>query len=171
MSRPKFSRQLTPIDAIAACIAFAALGGLIWTPKLSNSIAKATGALRPVHVSVDVRNVPVADPTKLIDEAMQHGRASIVIRNQPAGSVELDTIEDMRRFLVAVQPDGSVVKAVDPNPISQSVLDARFILKGDAAVSKTGVVIAGTNLKIGTPVEIEGSTYRVNGIVSGVRIK
>jgi hypothetical protein len=60
---------------------------------------------------------------------------------------------------------------VDPNPISQSVLDARFILKGDAAVSKTGVVIAGTNLKIGTPVEIEGSTYRVNGIVSGVRIK
>jgi hypothetical protein len=30
------------------------------------------------------------------------------------------------------------------------------------------VVIAGTKLKIGVPVELEGNMYRVNGVVSGV---
>jgi hypothetical protein len=44
------------------------------------------------------------------------------------------------------------------------------VLQGDATVSPTGVVMAGTNLKIGSPVELEGPLYRVNGVVSGVEV-
>jgi hypothetical protein len=51
------------------------------------------------------------------------------------------------------------------------MLDARFVLRGDATVSPSGVVMAGTKLKVGTPVELEGRTYRVNGIVSGVSVQ
>ena len=51
------------------------------------------------------------------------------------------------------------------------MLDARFVLRGDANVTSSGVVMAGTKLKVGTPVELEGRFYRVNGIVSGVSLQ
>jgi hypothetical protein len=113
--------------------------------------------------------VPAADPVGLIETALAQGNTSIIIRNQPAGSLQLSNILDLTKKLVAVQPDGSVVTAEDPNIAANSILEARFVLHGDGIVSKSGVVLAGTNLKIGTPVELEGSTYRINGTVSNVK--
>ena len=60
----------------------------------------------------------------------------------------------IRRKLTAVQPDGRVVTADDPNRSIQGMLDARFVLRGDATVSSSGVVMAGTKLKVGTPVVV-----------------
>ena len=104
-------------------------------------------------------------------EALDAGRTTLVIRNQPAGTAELVRVDDIRRRLTAVQPDGRVVVADDPNKDIYGMLNARFVLKGDATVSPSGVVMAGTKLKVGTPVELEGRTYRVNGTVSGVTIQ
>ncbi len=170
MRSPSWLPKFTPLDAIAAAIALIALAGVAWTPKLNNAVARATGSLEPVQVSVDVRTLAVADPQHLIRAALAEGKTSIVIRNQPAGSVRLTAVEDLNRKLVAVQPDGSVVSATDPNRID-AVLDARFVLESDAEVSRSGVVMAGTKLKIGIPVELEGPTYRIKGTVSGVTIQ
>lgn len=169
MTRPTLFSRFTLLDGAAALAALLALGGVLWSPKLSNSIAKATGVLRPIQLTVDVRNVPAADPVGLIETALAQGTTSIIIRNQPAGSLQLSNILDLTKKLVAVQPDGSVVTAEDPNIAANSILEARFVLHGDGIVSKSGVVLAGTNLKIGTPVELEGSTYRINGTVSNVK--
>tara|TARA_B100001059_G_scaffold205943_2_gene216361 strand:+ start:2361 stop:2849 length:489 start_codon:yes stop_codon:yes gene_type:complete len=159
------------IDAAAVVVALVAVGGVLWSPKLSNTVARATGAIQPVEVTVDVRNTSAADPDQLIAEALKSGRTSLVIRNQPAGSVQLIRIDDIRRQLASVLPDGSVVMADDPNREIQGMLDARFVLQGDATVTSSGVVIAGTKLKVGIPVELEGRFYRVNGIVSGVSVQ
>ena len=164
-------RSLSVVDAAAVLVVVAAAGGVLWSPKLSNTVAKATGALKPVEVMVDVRNTSAADPDGLVREALDAGRTTLVIRNQPAGTAELVRVDDIRRRLTAVQPDGRVVVADDPNKDIYGMLNARFVLKGDATVSSSGVVMAGTNLKVGTPVELEGRTYRVNGTVSGVTIQ
>ena len=37
-----------------------------------------------------------------------------------------------------------------------------------AEIKPSGVVIGGTKLKVGVPVELEGRLYRLNGVVSGV---
>ena len=161
-------RSLSVVDAAAVLVVVAAAGGVLWSPKLSNTVALATGALKPVEVMVDVRNTSAADPDGLVREALDAGRTTLVIRNQPAGTAELVRVDDIRRRLTAVQPDGRVVVADDPNKDIYGMLNARFVLKGDATVSPSGVVMAGTKLKVGTPVELEGRTYRVNGIVSGV---
>ncbi len=47
-------RSLSPIDAVAGVVALVALGGVVWSPKLSNAVAQATGAVKPVQLSVDV---------------------------------------------------------------------------------------------------------------------
>ena len=164
-------RSMSIIDVAAVVVALVAFGGVLWSPKLSNTVARATGAIQPVEVTVDVRNTSAADPDQLIAEALKSGRTSLVIRNQPAGSVQLIRIDDIRRQLASVLPDGSVVMADDPNREIQGMLDARFVLQGDATVTSSGVVIAGTKLKVGIPVELEGRFYRVNGIVSGVSVQ
>ncbi len=164
-------RGLSALDATAGLIALLAIGGVIWSPKLTNAIAKANGSVKPVQVMVDVRRVSAANPEAVIQEALASGKTSIIIRNQPAGSVKLIRVDDINRVLVAVQPDGSVVTATDPNRATVGSLNARFVLEGDATVSKSGVVLAGTKLKVGTPVELEGALYRLNGTVSGVQVQ
>lgn len=133
-------RAWSLVDIGAGVAVLLAAAGVIWSPKLSGAVAQATGALTPVTVLVDVRGVPVADPGALIQAAKQNGKVAIVIRNQPHGSVALKQVLPLRRRLVAVQPNGSVVTAIDPNQAILGSLDARFVLQGQGRKSAGGVV-------------------------------
>ena len=72
-------RSLSPIDAVAGVVALAALAGVIWSPKLSSAVAKATGAGKPVQVSVDVHRLYSADPEQLLNSAREEAGLNIVI--------------------------------------------------------------------------------------------
>lgn len=163
-------RSWSLIDLGAGAAVLLAIGGVIWSPKLSGAVARATGALQPVTVMVDVRGVPAADPQALLDSARKEGKVSIVIRNQPHGTVAVREIVPMQRRLVAVQPDGRVVTATDPNEVVFGSLNARFVLEGQGRRTGGGVVFGNQNLKIGAPVELEGGQFRVGGVVSGLRL-
>ncbi len=163
-------RRWSLIDLGAAAAVLLAVAGVVWSPKLSGAVATATGAMQPVIVSVDVRGVPVADPNALLASAREDGTVSIVIRNQPHGTVRLKDLQSLQRRLVAVQPDGSVVTAVDPNQAVVSSLDARFVLEGQGRKTGGGVVFGNQNLKIGAPVELEGRDFRIGGTVSGLQL-
>jgi hypothetical protein len=119
---------------------------------------------------VDVRGVPVANPASVVDAARDAGKVAIVIRNQPHGSVPVEQVIPLQRRLSAVLPDGRVVSAVDPNQDQFPSLDVRFVLKGEGRKGADGVVFGNQNLKIGAPVELEGSTFRVNGSVTGLQV-
>jgi hypothetical protein len=164
-------RRWSLVDLGAAAAVLLAAGGVIWSPKLSGAVAQATGAMVPVTVTVDVRGVPVADPPALIEAARQEGQLAIVIRNQPHGTVKIASIDPMPRRLMALQPDGSVVTAPDPNQASFSTLDARFQLVGQGRRVGGGVVFGNQNIKVGAPVEIEGQGFRVNGSVTGIAVE
>ena len=147
-----------------------AAAGVIWSPKLSGSLARATGGLVPVTVMVDVRGIPVANPTSVIDAARSSGKVSIVIRNQPHGSVPVEQVIPLQRRLAAVLPDGRVVSAPDPNQAQFPSLDARFVLKGEGRKGADGVVFGNQNLKIGAPIELEGRDFRVTGSVTALQV-
>ena len=163
-------RSWSLVDIGAAVAVLLAAAGVIWSPKLSGAVAQATGGLTPVTMTVDVRGVPVADPGALIQAAKREGKVAIVIRNQPHGSVGAKQVLPLQRRLVAVQPNGTVVTAVDPNQATLGSLDARFVLEGQGRKSGGGVVFGNQNLKIGAPVEIEGKQFRVGGTVSGLQV-
>ena len=167
MQPPSWMKRLSPVDGCAALIAVAAIAGVVWSPKLTNAVAKATGAMEPVEVSVDVGNLVSADPEGLLQAIREEGQLSFVVRNQPAGSVRLINVEVIQPKLFSVQPDGLVVQAENPNPSPR--LYVRFQLEAEAKRSPSGIVVGGTKIKVGVPVELEGSRYRVVGVVSGVR--
>ena len=164
------TRRVSLVDAGAAAAVLLAAAGVLWSPKLSGAVARATGALVPVTVSVDVRGVPVAESSSVIDAARDAGRVAIVIRNQPHGNVALKEVIPLQRRLSAVLPDGRVVSAPDPNQSMFPSLDARFVLQGEGRKGVDGVVFGNQNLKIGAPVELEGPNFRISGSVSGLQI-
>ena len=162
-------RRFGLVDGAAALAVLMAAGGVVWSPKLSGAIARATGGMQPVTVTVDVRGIPSADPASLIAAARQEGKVSIVIRNQPHGSVQVKQILPLQRRIVALTPDGRVLTAPDPNQTIFSTLDARFVLQGEGRRSSDGVVFGNQTIKVGTPIELEGGLFRVSGTVSGLQ--
>jgi hypothetical protein len=95
---------------------------------------------------------------------------AIVIRNQPHGSVPVEQVIPLQRRLAAVLPDGKVVSAPDPNQDQFPSLDARFVLRGEGRKGADGVVFGNQNLKIGAPIELEGTDFRVTGSVTGLKV-
>jgi hypothetical protein len=164
------SRRFSLVDAGAAAAVVLAAAGVIWSPKLSGAVARATAGLVPVTVMVDVRGLPVADPASVISAARKAGKVAIVIRNQPHGSVPVEQVIPLQRRLAAVMPDGKVVSAPDPNQNQFPSLDARFVLRGEGRKGADGVVFGNQNLKIGAPIELEGSDFRINGSVTGLKV-
>ncbi|BEV36228.1 DUF4330 domain-containing protein [Synechococcus sp. M16CYN] len=166
MARLVWLRGLSLVDTAAAAIAALALAGVAWSPKLVSTLAKATGTLEPVTVSVDIRQLQVADPETLLQSIRDEGSVKITIRNQPAGRVQLLNVLNLTPPLVAIQPDGRIVEAKDPNQSQR--LYVRFLLKAEAESNASGIIFGGTKLKIGVPVDVEGRVFSFRGIVSGV---
>jgi hypothetical protein len=164
------SRRIGVVDAGAALAVLLAAGGVIWSPKLSGAVARATGGVQPVTVLVDVRGIPAADPQALIASAKQSGKVAIVIRNQPHGSVAVKDVIGLQRRLSVLLPSGQVVSAPDPNQQVFSTLDARFVLEGEGRKGADGVVFGNQNLKVGAPIELESNSFRVSGTVTGLRL-
>ena len=164
------SRRIGLVDAGAALAVLFAAAGVIWSPKLSGALARATGAMTPVTVLVDIRGVPAADPQALIAEARRDGRVSIVIRNQPHGTVAVKDVIPLPRRIATLSPTGTLLTAPDPNQQVFSTLDARFVLQGEGRKGADGVVFGNQNLKVGAPIELEGSGFRVSGSVTGLKL-
>jgi len=164
-------RRWSLVDLGAALAVLLAAFGVVWSPKLSGAVAKATGSLRPVTVTVDVRGVPSADPAALLRSAEAEGKVAIVIRNQPHGSVKLKRIQPLERRLTILTPDGKLVSTPDPNQKTFGTFDGRFVLMGEGRRSTGGVVFGNQTIKIGAPVELEGSNYRFNGTVTDLRLE
>ena len=116
-------RSISVIDAAAAVVALVAVGGVLWSPKLSNTVARATGAIKPVEVTVDVRNTSAADPDQFIAEALQSGRTSLVIRNQLIrirSTGVTDVHSDFNRFDGSCGPSDRVAELRTPQHTSDS---------------------------------------------------
>ena len=164
------SRSWNLIDLGAAAAVLLAVGGVVWSPKLSGAVASATGAMQPVTVTVDVRGVPSADPASLIKSAAAEGKVAIVIRNQPHGTVTIERVIPLERRLTILTPDGRIVTAPDPNQKVFGSFDGRFVLRGEGRKTSGGVVFGNQTIKIGAPVELEGANYRFNGTVTNLKV-
>ena len=162
------ARWFNPVDLGAATAVLLAACGVLWSPKLSNAVAQATGGLDTVTVMVDVWGAPSADPEALMASAESEGKVSLVIRNQPHGSVKLERIIPLQRTLNILTSDGQIVSAPDPKQSVFSSFDGRFVLKGQGRKAGGGVVFGNQTIEIGAPVELEGSSYRFGGTVTNL---
>ncbi len=118
--------------------------------------------IQPVEVDLLVRGVNSRDLSPI-----QTGNiASVIIRNQPYGRVEITEIETVPVPVPLVLADGEIDLADAEDPYR---LDLLLTLAGDAQVAKDGVVLGNSKVKIGTPLELETPDATLGGTVVDVR--
>ncbi len=121
-----------------------------------------------VEADVIVRGLNIFKPESLLTQFLPGSKLSFVIRNQPAGQVDIKSVRQLERNLAIPQPDGSVKAMKDPRPDSFS-MDMILTVTGRGQKTKDGLVLGNTKMKIGSSVEIDQLNYNFNGTVIDIR--
>ena len=163
--------KISILDLGAALILFMVIVGIFVIPGTSGKSIVAQVQTKPIEVDTIVRGLNVLKPESLIQEFKSDKKTNIIIRNQPAGQVEILKVQELPRNLAVPQPDGSVKALPDPRPEVNFSQDMILTLGGNAEMTPTGVVLGNQKIKIGTVLELEGKSYDFNASVIDIRIK
>jgi hypothetical protein len=163
--------KISILDLGAALILFMVIVGIFVIPGTSGKSIVAQVQTKPIEVDAIVRGLNVLKPESLMQEFKSDNKTNIIIRNQPAGQVEILKVQELPRNLAVPQPDGSVKALPDPRPEVNFSQDMILTLGGNAEMTPTGVVLGNQKIKIGTVLELEGKSYDFNASVIDIRIK
>jgi hypothetical protein len=166
-SKGRLFGKLSILDLGAALVILLVLAGIFLFPGTTGTSVAQIGGTKPVEVDLIVRGLSVRNPAALYQEFEEAGKTNIVIRNQPYGEVNVKSVTPLTREVVVPQPDGSV-KAL-PDPREEFNEDMLLTITGDARVTPDGVVLGNSKVKIGTTVELEGSSYNFNSSIVDIR--
>ena len=171
-SKGRLFGKVSILDLGAACVILLVIVGIFFFPGTSGSIAQISGGgTKPVEVDVIVRGLSVRNPETLMQEFESQTKANIVIRNQPAGQIEIKSARELPRTVDVPQPDGSVKALPDPRPEVKFIKDMIITVSGKGQITEDGSVLGSQKVKIGTAIELDGSNYNFNGRVMDVRIQ
>jgi hypothetical protein len=169
-SKGRLFGKISILDLGAACVIFLVVFGIFFYPGAGGSIAQMSNT-KPIQVDILVKGLNVSNFKALLAEFEEQKKARIVIRNQPAGDVNIVASKPLPRTTVVPQPDGSVKALPDPRPEVSMVQDMIITLDGKAVVTDTGVILNNTKkVKIGTPIQLEGTNFDFNASVIDVRV-
>lgn len=169
-SKGRLFGKISVLDIGAAFLILLVIGGIFLFPGGSGSVAQVGTTTRPIEVDVMVRGLTVREPQTLLKSLQDEEKTKIIIRNQPYGEVDVVNVQSLPRSVAVPQPDGTVKSFPDPRPELNYTIDMLITLGGDAQILEDGPVLGNTKIKVGTPMELEGLTYRFNAPVVGVRI-
>jgi len=161
-SKGRLFGTISIIDLGAALVIVMVMIGIFIFPGTSGSVAQV-GGKKPVEMEILVEGLSVSNPQTLKENMENNGSTKLIIRNQPHGQVEIDSIELIPQTIYVPQPDGSVKVQQDPRQLSQYKTDCLMTLAGEARETDDGFVLGGNKLKIGTTVELEGISYNFRG--------
>ena len=169
-SKGRLFGKISILDLGAALVILLVIIGIFFFPSSSGgSIAQVSGT-KPMEVDILVRGLSVRDPDAFIGQMEEEKKIDIVIRNQPAGQLEIKSIQPLPRTTPVPQPDGSVKALPDPRPEVVFIKDMIITAGGNAQISDNGPVLGGKKVKIGHPIQLSGSNYDFNGSIMGVRL-
>ncbi|AKV70702.1 hypothetical protein VL20_5913 [Microcystis panniformis FACHB-1757] len=168
-SKGRLFGKFSLLDIGAALVILLTIIGIFVVPGTSGKSTIAKVTKEPIEVDVIVRGLSVLNPNALINQFNTEKKTNIVIRNQPAGQVDIKNVKPLSRNVLVPQPDGSVKVLPDPRTENYSQ-DMIMTLSGQAEVTDTGAVVGGQKVKIGTLIELEGDNYNFNTSVIDVRL-
>jgi hypothetical protein len=159
--------KLSILDLGAALVILFVVVGIFLSPGNSGAIR---GQDKPQAVEADiiVRGLSVLKPETLIAQFSPGSKLSFIIRNQPAGQVEIKSARQLDRTLAVTQADGSVKPVKDPRTDSYS-MDMIVTVKGNGQRTNSGLVLGNTKMKIGSSVEVEQLNYNFGATVIDIR--
>jgi Domain of unknown function (DUF4330) len=156
------------LDLGAALVILAAVIGILYIPAGNGSGALLGNNNGAAEVDVLVRGLNILAPDKFRENFKPGNKLNFLIRNQPAGSVEIKKVKQLERLMAISMPDGSTKAVKDPRPDSFS-MDTLITVAGQGQSTEGGFTLGGTKVKIGTAVEIDQKDYNFTASVIDVR--
>lgn len=166
-SRGRVFGIVSLLDLGAALIILMVVVGIFVLPGGSGKSILAQANASTIELTALVRGLNVLEPQMILDE-FKTEKTNIIIRNQPAGQVEVTEVQELPRNLAVPQPDGSVKSLPDPRPEARYGRDMLLTLQGKGDLTATGMVLGGQKVKIGTVLELEGKNYNFNASIIGI---
>ncbi|NJM65921.1 MAG: DUF4330 domain-containing protein [Acaryochloris sp. RU_4_1] len=163
-SKGRLFGKVNLLDAGAVLIIVLVLAGIFLFPGPSGTLASSD---TNVEVDVLVLGLKSRDSTTLIKVG---DKAKFIIRNQPSGEAKIKKVELLPRTTLAPQGDGSVKAVNDPRPEEKFSVNMIVTLEGKGQMTENGPVFGGTNIKVGTPVELDGALFNLKPSVIDVRV-
>ncbi|HIK40884.1 MULTISPECIES: DUF4330 domain-containing protein [Thermoleptolyngbya] len=171
-SKGRLFGKVNILDLGAALVMLLVAVAVFLVPGTSgSSVAQLGVQTKPVQVDTIVRGLTVSDPAALVQSLQESKKVNVIIRNQPYGELDVVGVKQLPRSVAVPQPDGTVISLPDPRPELDFTLDMMITLAGDAQMTDDGPVLGNNKVKVGTPLELEGQTFRFNAPVVGVRIQ
>ncbi|MBZ8181412.1 DUF4330 domain-containing protein [Oscillatoria salina] len=169
-SQGRLFGKVSLLDLGAAAVIFLVIIGIFVFPGTPvTSVAQVTST-KPIEVDVIVRGLSVRNPKQLISQFQEEKKTKIIIRNQRYGEVDVLAVQPLQKQVIVPQPDGSVKALPDPRTSEDSYsTNMLMTLGGQAQITPDGAVLGNNKVKIGTTIELEGSTYNFNSSVIDVR--
>ena len=168
-SKGRLFGKVSILDLGAACVIFLVIFGIFFYPGTTGSIAQINNQTKIIEVDILVRWLGLSDPQAIEREFGQQTKANIIIRNQPAGEVELRAAKLLPITVSVPQPDGSVKALPDPRPELQYIKDVIITVTGKGQITSNGAVLGNQKVKIGSLIELDSLNYNFKGNVMGVR--
>jgi hypothetical protein len=164
----KDKKKFNIVDGIIVGIILLGLLGiyLVKSGKIVTG-GKKIEKLAPIEFDVNLRAQKITSKENLF---IKGEKAFLTIRNVPYTELEItEAIQTPYTTVIASSkhPDNGVTVIDGSSPNTYNLL---ITLKDKAIITKDGAVIGGNKIKIGLPVTIEGFKYKLNGIVSDVRV-
>ena len=169
-SKGRLLGKFSILDLGAAFVILMVIIGIFVVPGTSGKSMMAQVQTKSIEVDAMVRGLNVMNPEDLLKDFKEEKKTNIIIRNQPAGQVEIVNVRELARTIAVPQPDGTLKSLPDPRPDNFSQ-DMILTLGGKAEMTPTGAVLGNQKIKLGTVLELEGKTYNFNASVIGLRIK
>lgn len=169
-SKGRLFGKFSILDVGAALVILLMVVGIFVVPGTTGKSMLAQAQLKTIEVDAIVRGLNVSNPDSLLKDFKDENKTNIIIRNQPAGQVDILNVRELARTLAVPQPDGTLKSLPDPRPDNFSQ-DFLLTLGGKAEMTPTGVVLGNQKIKIGTVLELEGKSYNFNASVIDLRLK
>jgi hypothetical protein len=156
--------KVSILDLGAILVMLFVVAGIFLSP--GNTGAQVN--LQSVEADIIVRGLNVLDPKSLTTQFSPGNKLSFIIRNQPAGKVDIKAVRVLERLISAPQPDGTLKALKDPRPDLYST-DLIVTVNGKGQKTDDGLVLGNTKMKIGSTVEVDQLNYNFNASVIDIR--
>lgn len=170
-SKGRLFGKISILDLGAGLVILLVLIGIFIVPGPSGSIAQV-GQPTTEKITIDllIKGLSVKNPDSLLQEFNNKTKTNIIVRNQPAGELTIESAEKLVNHVIAPQPDGTVKALPDPRPEVAFSTDMIMIMTGDGQMTDDGAVIANQKIKMGTVIELDGKNYNFRGSVIDVQL-
>lgn len=168
-SKGRLFGKVNILDLGAIAVIILVLIGIFVVPGPTGSVAQVGNSTSDdIEVSLLVRGLSVKNAPEFM-KSLPDTSAKVIVRNEPAGNLKIQSVEQLPNYVAANQPDGTVKAILDPRPIVAYSTDMILQMNGKGQMTNDGAILANQKVKIGTSLELDGQTYNFRGSVIDVK--